>query len=444
MSSSIALHTHLHWAARALQVVAEGRATHQALGTVPAAHRPAVQALLFHALRHWGSSQAWVAHLSQGRVKPRVKQLLCVALALLERPEDGVRYDAHTVVNQTVQACKQDPKTQAAAGLINACLRRYGRDQAAMRAQVLSDGLAQHNHQAWWLARIQAQYPEHWSALVAADLRSAPMVVRVNRRHHNVLSYQALLTQAGLTSTPVGAEGLVLDKAVPVERLPGFGQGWVSVQDASAQMAAHWVWDSPHLQAWTGSERPKILDACAAPGGKTAHLLELGDAQVTALDVDAQRLQRVRDNLQRLRLDARLCAADAAQSGDWQTEGPFDAILLDAPCSASGIARRHPDVLWLRRASDMDALVHTQATLLDRLWPQLKPGGRLVYATCSVFHEEGEAQATAFAQRTPDAKRSPASGHWLPQRVNDAQAAALGHNVTMAYDGFFYAVFDKI
>ena len=442
-STVIALHESMRWAAQALHIVAQGHATHQALAAVPSASRPAAQALLFHALRHWGSTQALVAALVNGRTKPKVKHLLCVALALLDRPEDGVRYDAHTVVNQAVQACKHEPQTRAAGGMVNACLRRYGREHAALRAALQHQPVAQYNHAPWWLERIQAQYPEHWRELAAADLQAAPMVLRVNRRHHDVAAYQALLREQGLASTAVGPDGVVLAQAVPVQRLPGFAQGWVSVQDASAQMAAHWVWASPHLKNWVHSTPPKILDACAAPGGKTAHLLELGDAEVTALDVDASRLQRVHDNLERVQLQAQLFAANAAEPGEWQAHGPFDAILLDAPCSASGIARRHPDVLWLRRESDIDALVRTQATLLDALWPLLKSGGRLVYATCSVFREEGEDQVTAFVQRTPDAQRQAASCHWMPNRVGEPTDTTLGHNAAMAYDGFFYAVFDK-
>lgn len=442
-TSPIALNQTMHWAALALHSVAQGQATHQALAPVPQPMRPAVQALLFHALRHWGATQALVQALSTGRVKPRLKQLLCVALALLDRPEEGVRYDTHTVVNEAVRACQLEPQWRAAGGMVNACLRRYGREQVSLRATLQDGGAAAYNHPEWWLARIRAQYPQYWQRLVEADLQPAPMVLRVNRRHHEVAQYQQLLTSQGISSEPVGRDGLVLSHAVAVQRLPGFEQGWVSVQDASAQVAARLVWESPLLQQWRGEQPPRILDACAAPGGKTGHLLELGKAHVTALDVDATRLQRVRENLQRLRLEAQAVHANASQPGPWQSEGPWDAILLDAPCSASGIARRHPDVLWLRRETDIEQLALTQSALLDALWPQLRAGGRLVYATCSVFHEEGIAQVAAFVARTPDASWQASPGHWLPQRVVDAKELGLSHNAASAYDGFFYAILDK-
>ena len=443
-SPTTALHEHLLWSARALHAVAQGRATHQAMAEVPAPQRAATQALLFHALRHWGTSQALLGQLCQSRVKPRTRQLLCVALALLDAPADGVRYSPHTVVNQTVQACKAEPASRAAAGLVNACLRRYLREQVELRAVVARDELAASNHPAWWLSRLQQQYPAHWPAVVQADLQAAPMVLRVNARQLSAPAYAQLLAERGWAAELVGAHGVALAQAVPVQQLPGFEQGWVSVQDASAQQAAPLVWASPRLQAWSEPSRPKILDACAAPGGKTAHLLELGDADVLALDVDAQRLQRVRDNLRRLGLDAQLEAADAGLAGAWQDHGPWDAILLDAPCSASGIARRHPDVLWLRRESDLAALVETQAHLLDHLWPQLKVGGRLVYATCSVFHEEGQQQIQDFLSRHANARAVAAPGHWLPQRLEAPRDGELSHNAAMAYDGFFYAVLDKV
>lgn len=443
MTAPIALHQTMRWAALALHRVAQGRATHQALATVPVPLRPATQALLFHALRHWGSTRAMVGLLTAGRIKPKLEQLLCVALALLDRPEQGVQYDAHTVVNQAVAACKHDPQWRAAGGLVNACLRRYGREQAQLRQAIARDEQAQHNHPQWWLARLQRQYPQHWQAIVAADLQAAPMVLRVNTRHHARNAYRDLLQQQGMVSEPVGEDGLILLQAMAVERLPGFEKGWVSIQDASAQQAARLIWQSPLLQDWRAAEAPRILDACSAPGGKTAHILELGAAEVTALDLDADRLERVSETLHRLGLRAQLCVADAAQAGEWQSGGPWDAILLDAPCSASGIVRRHPDVLWLRRETDLDALMQTQKRLLHALWPQLRSGGRMVYATCSIFKEEGQDQVAAFVASHPDAVWQASPGHLLPARVSDAQSLGLSHNAAMAYDGFYYAVLDK-
>jgi 16S rRNA (cytosine967-C5)-methyltransferase len=442
-ATDLSLSTQLVGAAQALAHVDKGHATHQALAPVPMTQRAPVQALLFHALRHWGWSRAVVAVLAKGRLKPQVQHLLAVALPLLGRAQDGTRYDAHTVVNQAVAACKAQVRTQHAAGLVNACLRRFLRDGAAIEALVQSDVVAQYNHPAWWVEKLRTQYPQQWREIAHANHQAAPMVLRVNVRHHSQQAYQALLAEQGWASEPVGEAGLVLAQAVSVERLPGFHQGWVSVQDASAQMAAALIWASPRLCEWSGRAPVRILDACAAPGGKTAHLLEKGEAEVTAIDVDATRLSRVHDTLARLGLSAHVCAGDAAEPGPWQANGPWDAILLDAPCSASGIVRRHPDIAWLRRQSDVDALVQTQARLLDALWPQLAQGGRLVYATCSVFQEEGESQAQAFVNHHPDAQRAPAPGHWLPQRLEQSQAQRMGDNVAMGFDGFFYAAFDK-
>jgi len=221
---------------------------------------------------------------------------------------------------------------------------------------------------------------------------------------------------------------------VPVQRLPGFEQGDVSVQDAAAQIAA------PLLVYASGQALPpgaRVLDACAAPGGKTAHLLELADLDVTALDADPARLARVTDTLSRLGLQARTLAADARQPASWWDGRPFDAILLDAPCSASGIVRRHPDVRWLRRESDIAALARTQDAILGALWPLLKPGGHLLYCTCSVFKMEGQERIDAFLQRTPDARALPSPGHLLPvvEYLDPAR-----HN---RGDGFFYALLSK-
>jgi 16S rRNA (cytosine967-C5)-methyltransferase len=248
-------------------------------------------------------------------------------------------------------------------------------------------------------------------------------------------AYLDLLHAQGLDGSVLGAQAVQLAQAVPVQRLPGFEQGWVSVQDAHAQLAA------PLLIGQGTAALPRgarVLDACAAPGGKTAHLLELADLDVLALDVDTTRLDRVRDTLARLDLQARMQAADAARPDTWWDGQPFDAILLDAPCSASGIVRRHPDVRWLRRPGDIDALAATQARLLDALWPLLRPGGRLVYATCSVFRAEGEDGVAAFVLRQGDARRQPGPGH-LPALTDNASTGSP----LPGGDGFFYAVLAK-
>ena len=243
-----------------------------------------------------------------------------------------------------------------------------------------------------------------------------------------------------MASTPMGDDGLVLDAPQPVERLPGFAKGHCSVQDAAAQMAASLLLEG---RSWSPANR--VLDACAAPGGKTAHLLERADIHLLALDVDARRCERVNDTLKRLGLNGAMGAvvrcADAGQPATWWDGQAFDAILLDAPCTASGIVRRHPDVRWLRRASDVDQLVKVQRNLLEALWPLLKPGGRLLYATCSVFRAEGAEQVQSFLERHTNAVHRPSPGHLLP--TSDAPAGEFNDNPLGGYDGFFYTRIDK-
>jgi 16S rRNA (cytosine967-C5)-methyltransferase len=262
------------------------------------------------------------------------------------------------------------------------------------------------------------------------------MTLRVNARRGTAAAYAQRVATAGLNATLLGTHALVLDVPVPVQELPGFADGEVSVQDASAQRAA------PLLLGGGPVAGARVLDACAAPGGKTAHLLELADLDLLALDADAQRLARVRATLDRLGLQAALRAADALAPQTWWDGRPFDAILLDAPCSASGVVRRHPDIRWLRRATDIDSLARTQTQLLDALWPLLAPGGRLLYATCSVFRDEGQGQIDAFLQRLGPgrARLDPASpGHLLPLPDNDP----AGEAAPPPADAFFYALLHK-
>jgi 16S rRNA (cytosine967-C5)-methyltransferase len=247
------------------------------------------------------------------------------------------------------------------------------------------------------------------------------------------------LEQAGISATPIGAHGLVLDHGHPVHELPGFAAGVVSVQDAAAQQAAPLLLTG--LPPPPGGQRLQVLDACAAPGGKTAHLLEIVDADVTALDVDPQRCERIHQTLQRIGLTARVAVGDAGRPNAWWDGKLFDAILLDAPCTASGIVRRHPDVRWLRRETDIAQLAATQARLLAALWPLLKPGGRLLYCTCSVFRAEGDAQIQTFVAHNTDASMLPSPGHLMPQ--SGANANPVPDNLQGDHDGFFYALLQK-
>jgi 16S rRNA (cytosine967-C5)-methyltransferase len=429
----------LERSAEAVRAVRGGRSLNEALADVPPALRPGVQALTFHALRQLGAASQVLRALAPKPPAAPVEALLCVALALLW-PSERPAYPAHTLVDQAVAAVRR--RTPGAAAFVNAVLRRFLREREARVAQALQSPLAAWNHPPWWIEQLQRDWPQHWQALLTAANRHPPMTLRVNRRRCSGASYVQRLSDAGLQAQLLddpafGGQAVVLAQPSPVLALPGFADGEVSVQDAAAQRAALLLAADGGLP--TGA---RVLDACAAPGGKTAHLLELADLDLLALDSDAQRLARVGDTLRRLRLQAELKAGDAGAPDIWWDGRPFDAILLDAPCSASGIVRRHPDIRWLRRASDLAQLAALQARLLDALWPLLKPGGRLLYATCSVFRCEGQAQIDAFLQR-PGAAAAvlhPASpGHLLT--VPDNPVEATGSEVL--HDGFYLALIRK-
>ncbi|HET9978268.1 MAG TPA: 16S rRNA (cytosine(967)-C(5))-methyltransferase RsmB, partial [Burkholderiaceae bacterium] len=392
--------------------------------------RPGTQALAFDALRRVGSARA-VREIVAPKAPPReVDALLLTALALLWPPATGSRppYPDHTLVDQAVEAARR--RAPAAAGFINAVLRRFVREREALVAAAEKTPLGAFNHPPWWVERVKRDWPAQWQALLASANERPPMTLRVNVRRSTPEAYLQRLAAAGRSARLRPGGALVLDAPCPVADLPGFAAGDVSVQDAAAQLAA------PLLLGTGVKPGARVLDACAAPGGKTAHLLELADLDVVALDADALRLARVQDTLARLHLTATVRAGDARAPAAWWDGRPFDAILLDAPCSASGIVRRHPDIRWLRRADDIAALARVQAALLDGLWPTLAVGGRLVYATCSLFKAEGQAQIDAFLQRAvPGTVRLDAAspGHLL----------GLPDNGSAGSDAFYYALLHK-
>lgn len=422
--------------AQCVLAVQQGQSLSKRLPQVPAALRPGVQALSFQVLRQWGTASALARRLARRPPPPPASALLHTALALLL--EDGAArpYAPHTLVDQAVEAAASARSTQAQAGFLNACLRRYLREAPDLLQAVQSDPQARWNHPAWWIERLRQDHPDHWQHILRANQQPGPMALRVNRRQVSRDAYRESLAACGWASTPFGQDGLVLQAPLPVERLPGFALGHCSVQDAAAQQAAALLLAD---RQWHAGDR--VLDACAAPGGKTAHLLECADMDLLALDVDPQRCERIGENLRRLQLHAQVRCADAGQPEQWWDGRLFDAILLDAPCTASGIVRRHPDVRWLRRDSDVAALVATQRRLLDRLWPLLKPGGRLLYATCSVFRAEGEQQVASFVRDQPLARWVPSPGHLLPGASDPA--LDFNDNVPGGTDGFFYARLDK-
>ena len=424
----------LNHTADAVQAVRAGESLNAALARCPGPARPGTQALSFHVLRWLGSAQALRARLAPKPPAPAVDALLLTALALLW-PQSGPPYSDHTLVDQAVAAA--NTRARHSAGFVNAVLRRFLRERDGLVTAALRNPLARFNHPAWWVERLQRDWPGHWQALLAADNQHPPMTLRVNARRGDANTYLTRLARQGLVAHVVGPHAVTLAQPCPVTQLPGFAEGDVSVQDAAAQRAAP-------LLIGSGLHGPRVLDACAAPGGKTAHLLELADLDVLALDSDPARLTRVDDTLARLGLNARTVAADAGNPSAWWDGRPFDAILLDAPCSAAGIVRRHPDVRWLRRSTDIAALDAVQSRLLDALWPLLEPDGRLLYCTCSVFKAEGQDQIDAFLQRRPDARPAaspPSPGHLLPLPDNAPEPPA--HGFSAAADGFFYALITK-
>jgi 16S rRNA (cytosine967-C5)-methyltransferase len=422
-------------AADAVGAVLAGRSLTDALERCAPALRPGAQALSFHAMRWLGAAQVLRALLVPKAPAPALDALLLTALALLW-PAGGRPYAAHTVVDEAVAAARR--RGPRAAPFVNAVLRRFLRECGTLVEVARRDECAAYNHPLWWIERLRSDWPAETPRLLEADQQHPPMTLRVNARRADAQAVLQRLQAVGIDAVATAAHTVVLLTPRPVQALPGFAEGLLSVQDAAAQRAAPLLLEGlPRAPQGV----PRVLDACAAPGGKTAHLLELADLDLLALDIDARRLDRVGATLDRLGLHAERRVGDAARPQDWWDGRPFDAILLDAPCSASGVVRRHPDVRWLRRAGDIDALARTQARLLDALWPLLRPGGRLLYCTCSVFRAEGQDQIDAFLQRCsePRPRLDPASpGHLLPLPDNESDAAGVA-----PADGFFYALLHK-
>ena len=437
-SLSLPLSRLLSHTADAVQAVRSGHSLNDALARCPLEARPGTQALSFRVLRGLGGALAVRAQLAPKPPAAPIDALLLSALALLW-PSDDAPYADHTLVDQAVTSARQ--RNAPSASFVNAVLRRFLRERTALVAAAEQDPAAAFNHPAWWIKRLRRDWPNQWQAVLQASNQRGPMTLRVNARTGTAQGYVARLQAVGMAAQVVGSQGVMLTVPCPVTQLPGFVDGDVSVQDLAAQLAA------PLLIGAGLPPGAKVLDACAAPGGKTAHLLELADLNVTALDSDASRLLRVDETLARLKLSAKVTVGDAGDPRGWWNAVPFDAVLLDAPCSASGIVRRHPDVRWLRRPEDIAALAAIQARLLDALWPLLKVGGRLLYCSCSVFKAEGQDQIDAFLQRQPDASVAiePASpGHLLPVPDNESRADGDGLLPSRdSRDGFFYALLQK-
>ncbi len=383
--------------------------------------RAALADLCYGTLRRYGRSQAIVAALSRraAAADPSVEALLWCAFYALE----SGRYAEYTVVDQAGRACAALQRA-GAKGYVNALLRGFLRARPTLTARLAADPVAHHQHPAWWIERVRAAYPTAWEDVLAAGNTHPPMCLRVNARRSTPEAYAGQLAAAGIRARRIGTAALLLDKPVPVDRLPGFAAGEVSVQDVGAQRAAG-------LMGLRAGQR--VLDACAAPGGKAAHILETAQVALTALDINAARGADVTRGLARLGLAAEARSADCSAPDTWWNGVAFDRILADVPCSASGVARRHPDIKWLRRATDVATFAARQARILDALWRTLAPGGKLLYVTCSVFPEENGAVIDAFAGRTPGARLAPLADEGPAQLLPGPEN-----------DGFFFALLEKL
>lgn len=422
--------------ARAAEVVAAvcaGASLDAALPTAQARlsnapDRALLQALGYGVLRDLRSLEQLLSQMLERAVSDsRLQALLLVGLYQLR----STRIPPHAAVSETVAATTPIRQPQA-RGMVNAVLRRYQRERDTLEQALPPNPAIRCSHPDWLVARLQADWPQHWSAILAANQAPGPMSLRVNARRGSVEAYLARLQAAGLAAerSTHAPQALILAAPVAVEQLPGFADGDVSVQDVAAQLAA----DLLDLQS-DPAKRLRVLDACAAPGGKSAHILESADVELLALDRDANRLRRVEQTLQRLGLTAECRAANAADPRAWWDGRPFDRILLDAPCSGTGVIRRHPDIKWLRRDSDIAAMARTQRQLLESLWPLLAPGGVLLYATCSVLRAESEDVLLDFRRSHADAETCLVAAGWGEQQAA-GQRIATGE---ASMDGFYYA-----
>jgi 16S rRNA (cytosine967-C5)-methyltransferase len=413
------------------QVLADGRNLNQVLdeslrrkSVWTPAQRAALQDLSYGTLRFYGQLRTLLGLLlHKPMLDQRIYYMLLVALYQLQYSKAA----QHAVVDHAVRSAQM--LNVKVSGLVNAILRNFLRKQAALLEQAAQHAEGKYSYPQWWIDELHAQYSERSVVILEAGNRHPPMTLRVNRRRGSTTDYLAQLEQQGIRARLIEGDlvggALQLDKPVAVDKLPGFFAGLVSVQDAGAQHAARLL---------DVSDGMRVLDACAAPGGKTAHILECAQVEMVAVDKDEQRLQRVAENLRRLGLSAQLLTGDASDPEKWWDGNPFQRILADVPCSASGVVRRHPDIKWLRRSSDIAGFVAQQVNILRSLWRLLAQDGKLLYATCSVFHQENGQVIAAFLAQQPDALQLPIE---LPGSIEGQLLPDDFH------DGFFYALLHK-
>ena len=392
------------------------------------ATRAALTDLTYGTLRFLGELRGIVRQFVHSKPEPLIETILWVAIYQLSHGKTA----SHVVVSQAVAAV--ETVNRGAKGFSNAVLRNYLRAPAAALAKAMERDEGMWNHPTWWVERLRNEQPEWWEPILRGGNGHGPLTLRVNRRRATVAQVLNSFAEKKIEAEALSETMIVLKRPRPVERLPGFRDGLFSIQDAGAQLAA------PLLHAKDGM---RVLDACAAPGGKAAHVLELAECTLLALDVDAERIKRVGENFARLGLSAATRAADAANPKSWWDGAQFDRILLDSPCTGSGVVRRHPDGKWLKRESDVAQLAAQQKRLIDGLWPTLKVGGRLLYVTCSVFKLENGLQVDAALLRHPDMRRIRVTLPGDPAS-SGGQLLPGGNRKTHNHDGYFYALLEKI
>jgi len=394
--------------------------------------RGAAKDLSYGTLRFYGEIDAYLVQLLEKPLTDnRINALLLVAIYQLLHD----KANTFTTVNQAVQAVSElkrpAPKSWA-KGLVNAILRNFIRQKEQLAHKLSANEVAIYSYPKWWINKLKLQYPSHWQNMLDIGNMHPPMTLRVNTKKISIVDYLQLLARQDIEATHIGGQAVALSKPVSVEKIPGFTDGILSVQDYGAQLAAQLLGAKPNM---------RVLDACCAPGGKTGHILELASLTLTALDSDEIRLHRVQSNLDRLALEASLLVGDAS-SNNWWDGLSFDRILADVPCTASGIVRRHVDIKWLRREADIASFVAQQAKILPNLWQMLAKGGKLLYVTCSVFNEENQGQVDNFLQNNIDATQLPFE---LPANHAQANITQLSGQLipSNAHDGFFYALLQK-
>ncbi|HIR20738.1 MAG TPA: 16S rRNA (cytosine(967)-C(5))-methyltransferase RsmB [Candidatus Aphodousia faecalis] len=389
-----------------------------------------VQSLLYTTVRHRAKVELLLGKLVKKPPQENTKALLYIALALLLEGKEK----AFTVVNQAVDAAKMNAETAWSSGFINAVLRNFLRSRSQLTASFKTNLSAQFNAPGWWISKVRQAYPNQWREILSTQNKQPPLTVRVNRSKISVSDFLLKLEQNGLTGKQVGSWAVVIEPACPVNKIPGFFEGLCSIQDAGSQLVTELL---------TLKDGDRVLDACAAPGGKSAQLLETYKLDLTAMEIDPKRAPRIKDTLSRLNLNAKIVVGDASDESCVEKLGDFDAIVLDAPCTASGIVRRHPDIVWSRRPEDVALLAQRQRKILETLWKRLPYGKDLLYIVCSLFPEEGPEQIKCFLEKHPEAhlKGTPLTPDGVLRLLPTEQEA--DKNLPSNHDGFFYALLTK-